>query len=201
MQVVWKPTPGQVALIEPSGADSSECLTGVVIEDHGQDVVIDLGASPHPPDHDVEVVASFFAPDALYRLTGVAHPHEERHSLIDLSVAQIERVQRRNAPRSQSSLEAVLSNLDDPGELVSIVGTTIDVGTGGCRVRTNQPFPIGGDPTVSISLPDGSQVMALGAILQSRLVDDTWEYRIVFLEIEDESRKRLAEIVGDEGST
>lgn len=195
MQVMWKPTPGQVALIEPTEADGVECLTGVVVEDHGPDVVIDLGASPHPPDHDLEVVASFFAPDALYRLSGVARPHLDRRSLIDLAVAEIERVQRRSAPRSPVEVEAVLSNLDEPGALVSLVGRTVDVGTGGCRVRTEHSFPSGGDPTVTLTLADGSQVIALGAILQSRSLDEGFEYRIVFLDIDDESRGRLEHLI------
>lgn len=196
MQVAWKPMPGQVALIEPAAGDR-ECLTGVVIEDSGTDVVIDLGASPHPPEGDCEVVASFFAPDALYRLTGIAHPHGDRRSLIDLTVAGIERVQRRAAPRASEALQAVLSNLDDPGQLVSIVGTTLDLGTGGCRVRTTEPYPLGGDPTVTLTLPDDSEVIALGAILQARAVDDAWEYRLVFLDLDDDSRGRLADLIAE----
>ena len=200
MQVIWKPSPGQVALIEPAGTDEVECLTGVVVEDHGTDVVIDLGASPHPPDHDIEVVASFFAPDALYRLSGVAHPHDGRHSVIDLTIEGIERVQRRSAPRASTELEVVLSNLDEPGELSSVVGTTVDLGIGGCRVRTAEPFPVGGDPTVTVTLPDGAQAFALGAILQARNVDDAWEYRIVFLDIDDDSRKLLTTFVGEDAA-
>ncbi|MGI8794488.1 MAG: PilZ domain-containing protein [Acidimicrobiales bacterium] len=195
MQVAWKPTPGQLALIEPSTGDK-ECLTGVVVEDDGTDVVIDLGASPHPPETDCEVVASFFAPDALYRLKGIAHPHAGRRSVIDLTVAGIERVQRRAAPRAREELVAVLSNLDEPsGELVSIVGRTVDIGTGGCRIRADEAYPLGGDPTITITLPDDTQVIALAAILQARAVDDEWEYRLVFLEVDDDSRFHLAAFV------
>ena len=69
MQVAWKPAPGQVALIEVAGNDR-ECLTGVVVDNNGGPVVVDLGSSPHLPGEDCEVVASFFAPDALYRIHG-----------------------------------------------------------------------------------------------------------------------------------
>ncbi|MBW3615119.1 MAG: hypothetical protein KY439_07415, partial [Actinobacteria bacterium] len=57
MPFAWKPAPGQVALIELS-TGGNECLTGVVLDDDGEgSVVVDLGASPRPPQPECEVVA------------------------------------------------------------------------------------------------------------------------------------------------
>jgi len=197
MPFAWRPAPGQVALIEVPGLD--ECLTGIVVEEGGDDetpLVIDLGASPRPPDPECDVVASFFAPDALYRVSATAVPHNGgTPAVIDLRVHEIERVQRRQAPRARHQLHTVLSNFDDPGALVSVVGETVDLSEGGCRVRTEKMFPHGCDPTVTIALPNGEDVVILGAILQSVADGDGYEYRIVFLEIEEEDRSRLARLV------
>jgi len=201
MPFAWRPVPGQVALIEVAGQDS--CLTGVVVDGPDSDdepIVVDLGGSPGPPSPSVEVIASFFAPDALYRLSATAVPHQNgggaaSAKVIDLRIHTVERVQRRTSPRATVPLRAVMSNLDDPGALVSIVGQTIDLGEGGCRVRTDKPFPPGGDPTVTIHLPDDTTIVSLSAILQSRRSAGSFEYRLVFLDLDDADRLRLAELV------
>ncbi len=203
MPFAWKPLPGQVALIELQ-TGGNDCLTGIVVEGDGGPVVIDLGASPRPAltaGGECEVVASFFAPDALYRLRATLAPHAGgRAAIIDLRIHDIERVQRRSAPRARVALAIVLSNFDDPGgdaagSFTSVVGTSIDVGEGGCRVVTARPFPTGCDPTVTLQLPTGEAVVALSAILQADHTDEGHEYRLVFLELEDTDRLRLAELV------
>jgi hypothetical protein len=201
MPFAWRPVPGQVALIEVAGQDS--CLTGVVVDGSDADdepIVVDLGGSPGPPSQSVEVVASFFAPDALYRLSATAVPHESgggvaSAKVIDLRIHTVERVQRRTSPRATVPLRAVLSNLDEPGALISVVGQTIDLGEGGCRVRTEKAFPPGCDPTVTIHLPDDTTVVTLAAILQARPTAAGFEYRLVFLDLGDADRLRLAELV------
>ena len=203
MPFAWKPVPGQVALIEMS-AGGNECLTGVVLDGEGGPVVIDLGASPLPDQLECEVVASFFAPDALYRMTATLTPHDgSRQEIIDLRVHDIERVQRRTAPRARLAIPVVLSNFDDPaaedsGAFASVIGETIDVGEGGCRVLMPKPFPSGCDPTVTMQLPSGETIVALAAVLQAQATQDgRYEYRLVFLELEDVDRLRLAELVAE----
>ena len=207
MPFAWKPVPGQVALIEMS--DGNECLTGVVLDEEAADgaVVIDLGASPAPADRDRdrEVVASFFAPDALYRMTATLarHEHARIDTIIDLRVHDVERVQRRTAPRARVRLPLVLSNFDDPstedaGAFASVVGETIDVGEGGCRALLPRPFPHGCDPTVTLELPGGDTIVALAAVLQAAATTDgRYEYRLVFLELDDVDRLRLADLVAE----
>ncbi len=200
MPFAWRPVAGQVALIEVAGQES--CLTGVVVggpDAEDEPVVVDLGGSPPPPSSSVEVVASFFAPDALYRLSATAVPHQNgdttpKAKVIDLRVHAIERVQRRTSPRAAVPLRVVMSNFDDPGALVSVVGQTVDLGEGGCRVRTDTAFPPGCDPTLTIHLPDDSEIVTLAAILQARAAAGGFEYRLVFLELDDADRLRLAEL-------
>lgn len=202
MPFAWKPAPGQVALIELS-TGGNECLTGVVLEDDGNEVVVDLGASPLPPTPECEVIASFFAPDALYRMTATLHPHGGQAAIIDLRIHEIERVQRRSAPRARLSLPVVMSNFDDPsaadsGVFSSIKGESIDLGEGGCRVLVSKPFPSGCDPTLTLHLPNGDSIVALAAILQAAMTSDgRYEYRLVFLELEDVDRLRLAELIAE----
>ncbi len=142
MPFAWKPVPGQVALIELQ-AGGNDCLTGVVVDGAHDPVVIDLGASPRPEfasGAGREVVASFFAPDALYRMTATLAPHGAgtTDAIIDLRVHDVERVQRRTAPRTRLSIPVIMSNFDDPsavdrGAFASLVGESIDIGEGGCR--------------------------------------------------------------------
>jgi hypothetical protein len=203
MPFAWKPVAGQVALIEMR-AGGNECLTGVVIDGEAGPVVIDLGASPLPEHAECEVVASFFAPDALYRMTATLTPHDgARQEIIDLRVHDVERVQRRTAPRARLALPVVLSNFDDPsseepGAFASVIGETIDLGEGGCRVLMPKPFPSGCDPTVTLQLPSGETIVALAAVLQANATQDgRYEYRLVFLELEDVDRLRLAELIAE----
>jgi hypothetical protein len=201
MPFAWKPLPGQVALIELAGG-GTDCLTGVVVDgsDDEGPVVVDLGASPRPPAGVCEVVASFFAPDALYRMTATLSAHEGQDAVIDLRVHGIERVQRRTAHRARLAIPAIMSNFDEPGDdqsFTSVVGETVDIGEGGCRAMMPRPFPSGCDPTVTLELPTGETVVALGAVLQATATTDgRYEYRLVFLELEDEDRKRLARLIG-----
>ena len=216
MPFAWKPVPGQVALIELSNG-GNDCLTGVVVD--GLDapngaVVVDLGASPRPDlvagaGGECEVVASFFAPDALYRLTATLAPHDHAatDTIIDLRVHDVERVQRRSAPRARLAVPVVMSNFDDPatedpGAFASLVGETIDIGEGGCRALMPKPFPSGCDPTVTLQLPNGEPIVALAAVLQATATSDgRYEYRLVFLELEDVDRLRLAELVAEPTAT
>ncbi len=197
----WRPAAGQVALIEPLDAGASrDCFTGLVLPDSEERVLVDLGASPRPASQECEVVASFFAPDALYRVKATASKHGHQDAVIDLAIHEIERVQRRSSPRVQLTLPAVLSNFDGPGDLISVTGETLDIGPGGCRVQTAKPFPQGCDPTVSLKLPDGKTLISLGQVLQVEGGGTSWQYRLVFMDLEDNDAERLAKLVVDDAT-
>lgn len=198
MQGGWKPAPGQVTLIEGSG-DDEECLTGIVVGGDETTLLVDLGSCERPPASGSEVLARFFTPLGLYRVTATASTGKERSTLVELAVRSVERVQRREAPRARVALRAVLSDFDSAGEPVSVVGETVDVGPGGCRVRTQKPFPPSCDPTVSLQLPDGHTVSALAAIVQVERTEGNWEYRLVFMSVDDDDASHLA-VVGTAGA-
>ena len=191
----WKPSAGQVALIEVDD-ESDQCLTGVVMAGEGP-VVVDLGSSPRPPLESYEVTASFFAPDALYPVRATAAAHPEQGALIDLTVHEVERVQRRQAERARVSIPVALTAFDDPGDFVSITGQTVDLGPGGCRVRTQTLFPPGCDPTVSLRLPDGDTMVVLAQVLQATSDADAWEYRLAFMDVDDGDGKRLSDLASN----
>lgn len=190
MPFAWKPAPGQVALIELAGSDDGSCFTGIVIGDDtvGDAVVIDLGASPAPPGDNCAVVASFFAPDALYKVTATANPHAGRDKVIDLSVLGVERVQRRAAPRAKVS---VATTLRGSGGVTSS-GKTIDLGEGGCRVLLDAAFPSSDDPIVVLELAAGHTVEVKATIVQAQTgASGAYEYRLVFLDLATDTRRRL----------
>jgi hypothetical protein len=187
----WRPIEGQVALIEPTGTHH-ECLTGVVLESHGDDVVVDLGGSPPPEDPIYKVTVSFFSPEALFRVDATAVPHDGTVSVLDLTILDIERVQRRSSPRLKLAVPVVLSNFDDidpesgGSSFASVTGCSIDLGQGGCRVAVAQPFPAGCDPTVTLHLSAIDTVVALATILEeTELPDGGYEYRLVFTDPDD----------------
>ncbi|MFP5376114.1 MAG: PilZ domain-containing protein, partial [Acidimicrobiia bacterium] len=148
-----------------------------------------------------EVVASFVAPDALYRVRATLSPHDGAAGVVDLRSHHVERVQRRAASRVALAVPAVLSNFDDPAAddraaFSSVSGETVDLGEGGCRVRVRHPFPEGCDPTVTLELP-GRSVVALAAISQALELPDGHEYRLVFLAIDDADRAALRRLAAD----
>jgi PilZ domain-containing protein len=187
----WRPAAGQIALIEPVGAGPGrDCLTGVVVP--GERIVVDLGASPRPDEDISDVVASFFAPDALYRLSATAT--QEAEGLLVLDVAAVERVQRRHAPRAMLALPVRLGVGATAGPSV-LMGETVDVSAGGCRVTTERPWPDQSDPVVSIDLPDGEAVVTQARIVTVDLTGGGWEYRLAFPELDDHGRERLSRLV------
>ena len=189
--VQWRPSAGQIALIEPIGAaPGRDCLTGIVVP--GERIVVDLGASPRPDQDVSDVVASFFAPDALYRLS--ARATQESDGLLVLDVDAVERVQRRDAPRAMVALPVRLGVGLTPSPAV-LTGETVDVSCGGCRVTTERPWPEHSDPVVSIELPGGEAVVTQARVVTVDLTGRGWEYRLAFPEIDDGDRARLSRLV------
>ena len=189
----WRPAAGQIALIEPVDASPGrDCLTGVVVP--GNRILVDLGASPRPESDVAEVVASFFAPDALYRL--FAKAHQEADGLVSLDVSAVERVQRRANPRVQVVLPVRLGvGVGDAAEAAVLSGETVDLSTGGCRVMTDRPWPTEADPVVTIDLPDGEAVSTPARVVTVDLNGDGWEYRLAFPGIAEPDAERLSRLV------
>jgi hypothetical protein len=201
--MTWYPASGQLALIEltDEAAANAAPLTGVVVGSGDGSVVIDLGASPRPEPSPCDVVVSFFTPEALYRVIGVATERAQSPGLVDLEPRDIERVQRRAVPRVKLTLPVALSAFDQDGDFSTVTGETLDLGSGGCRVVTNRPFVRGVDPTVSITMPEGAPVVVLAEVLERTAPDsgDLTEYRLRFLTVDDDDLVRLKALVASSG--
>ena len=187
---LWRPPVGTTTLVEPVVPEPGhEALTATVLADDR--LLLDLGASPRPLEA-TDVVVSFFTPEALMRVTGVLVAVKERErTLYELVVKELECVQRREAPRVEITLLASLIVPDAPGPMVSVLGKTKNVSAGGCRLTTEQQLA-GGDPMVSLDLPDdGEPVVAQATVLSSEHVGSTWDYRLRFTSIDRDDRARL----------
>jgi hypothetical protein len=181
---------GTTTLVEPVEPEPGhETLTATVLADDR--LLLDLGASPRP-SRATDVVASFFTPDALMRVTGVLVAVDERErTLYELVVNDLECVQRREAPRVEIELAASLLVPDAPGPMVSVLGRTKNVSSGGCRLTTEQQLA-GSDPMVSLDLADESTpVIAQATVLSSEHHGSTWDYRLRFTSIDRDDRARL----------
>jgi hypothetical protein len=194
--MTWYPASGQLALIELTDESAPDTpLTGVVVGNGDGSVVIDLGASPRPETSPCDVVVSFFTPDALYRVIGVATERPQSPGLVDLEPREVERVQRRAVPRVKATLPVALSAFDQNGDFSSVTGETTDLGGGGCRVVTSRPFVRGVDPTVSITMAEGPPVVVLAEVLERMSDDKQTEYRLRFLTVDDDDLVRLKALV------
>lgn len=199
----FRPRAGQVVLLEYEG-DHAEgtCLTGLVVKDEGGDVTIDVGASGPAPAEGSKVVASVFAPEALYRLHATARPG--RGGLVALDpVHEIERVQRRSWPRRALHLSVTLVPLDGTGtdaDFTGVAGRTVDVGVGGMRVETIQPLPGGIDPSVMMTLEDGTSMFLPTRVVHVDIGPESCEYRLAFHELPEDDAARLAALVSGRDS-
>lgn len=190
MQLTWNPTPGQVALIE---GPADVCLTGVVLSADNHVVRIDVPSGAARPEDGVVILASFFQADALYQAK--AEARFDGPEVLELELTDVQRIQRRTGVRTQLSLPVSLSCLDGPSDFVAVVGTTIDLGLGGCRVRTLKELPLGVDPTVTIDLDATHSVVAGAHVVDHNHLPDGWEYRIAFDELDEQGARLLADLV------
>jgi hypothetical protein len=192
----WRPPVGEIALIEPMhGGEDRTCLTGVVADVDGDRVRVELDSAALLPDEHDDVVVSLFQPDALYKLTGTAMLNLGPPPALDLEIKDTERIQRRAAPRLRCELPVELSALDGSGSFSTVLGRTVDIGAGGCRVLTWQAYDTGSDPTVSIELPDGERVVALARVLEAGEEDELHSYRLVFVKLDPADIRRVSTLV------
>ena len=192
--MTYRPLPGQVALLEHprTGAADVTGLVGTAGDDHFE---VDLGLSNAVPPEPEEVVVSVCAPDALYRLSAKATPGNSQGIVVLSDIHELERIQRRTAVRVPIRLGVSVACLDDPTlGLRSVTGYTIDIGVGGVQVQTLRALP-DCDPTVMLTLPDGTRVAALTLVLQSEPNDEGFRSRLVFQDLEPDTMTALSSLV------
>jgi hypothetical protein len=191
--VTYQPLPGQVALLERPG-DAAE-MTGLVGAAEGDQFEIDLGLGNSVSREPEEVVVSVCAPEALYRLRAKASPGRGDGIVVLSDVHELERIQRRTAVRVPIRLGVSLACLDDPtAGLRAVTGYTIDIGVGGVQVQTLRPLP-DCDPTVMLTLPDGTRVAALTLVLQTTPHGDGYRSRLCFQDLPADTMTALSALV------
>jgi hypothetical protein len=167
-------------------------LVGVADDDRFE---IDLGMGNTMSSEPEEVVISVCAPEALYRLSAKATPGRGEGIVVLSDVHELERIQRRTAVRVPMRLGVSLACLDDPtAGLQAVAGYTIDIGVGGLQVQTLRPLP-DCDPTVMLTLPDGSSVAALALVLQTTPYGDGYRSRLSFQDLPADTMTALSALV------
>jgi hypothetical protein len=179
---------GQVVLVELG----DEALTGVVTDVASDVVVLDLTTAALPPD-DTDVLASVFAPEALYRARATAHLVDGSSIRLD-RIHDVETVQRRRWPRRPLSVPISLLAVDGPSPAAA-VGETIDLGVGGTHVRTSSALPAGVDPLATLTLPDGDVIILPTRVVFAHAEADGFEYRLAFQDIDPDDAARLSKLL------
>ncbi len=104
--------------------------------------------------------------------------------------------ERRRWTRRPLELRVRFGDLDashDPDLAGLGEGVSIDLGLGGLSLRTTGRMPAAVDPTVWFSLPDGTSVVVLARVVHAhREPDGGWTYRLMFLDVDDETGEALA---------
>jgi hypothetical protein len=193
MSTTFRPSPGQVALLEHSDADRVE--TGLVAISDDDRVVVDLGPNtPDQPEHE-DVLVSVCAPDALYRLKATADPGRDRGIVVLSGLEEVDRIQRRATARIPLRLGVALASLDEPTtEIHSVTGFTIDIGVGGVQVETMRALPPG-DPTVMLTLPEGTPIVALAQVLETREDHGAYRTRLAFKDLPPDAMTALKALI------
>jgi PilZ domain len=180
----FHPIAGQIALIEPVPQTldvpaAGGALTGVV-ETAGTDSLTIMGLSSRALADNAEVVVSIFAPEALYRIQGLAHWGDSGRLVID-PIHDVKQIQRRRWRRHPVHFNVTLASLDEADDDVGgVAGRTIDLGMGGLRVETIRRLRPGADPTVIFTLPDGSSVVARTTVTSVSVSESGCEYGLAF---------------------
>lgn len=185
----WRPPVGTTTLVETE-IQGVAPLTATVLDDDR--LLLDVGASPRPVPAVFDAVASFFTPEALLRVTGVMTLANDEAGIYELTVKDVQRVNRRASRRVDVELKASLVVADDAGPTVSVIGHTVNVSAGGCRVVTDKPLPGGSDPMVTLELGNGVTVVAGCSLLCTEHEGAEWDHRLMFTAIDPDDRDRIA---------
>jgi hypothetical protein len=193
----WSVRRGHLVLIEPEGADSEACLTGLVeaIPDD-ETVIVDLGSSPRLGPLPCPVHVSLYTPEAFYHAAAEATAANgaDDDRVINLRVTEVESIPRR-AARLAAAIPIGLAGFDHLGSFVAAAGETIDLSAGGCRVKVDAPLPSHGPAALMVPVDDGVPIVALAAIKEETPRRRAWEYRLSFLRISEDDAERLTALV------
>lgn len=181
----WRPPAGTTTVLEVGDRPP---ITAVVLDDDDR-LLVDIGAAAPPAADATEVLASFFAPDALVIVTGKLVVADDERGQYELVVDDLRRVERRKTRRVEIDLPCSLTAPD-----VVVKGHTLNVSAGGCRVVTDRQFPAGDEPIISFQLTGGETLVAVAFVVARAHEGDTWDYRLMFTDIDPADRDRLNDL-------
>lgn len=181
---------GQVVLVEWPDADLA-AVTGLVLTvGHGA-LHVDLTSDIRPDLDGTEVVLSVFASEAMYRAHATLWLKEDRVAELRNLVAD-EPIQRRRWPRCRVSLAVSMVPVDGA---TCVCGETVDLSMGGTRVVTHEPLPLGQDPLLAITMPEGDIVLIPSRVIRAEHESDGFSYGLVFPEVDGDEAARIAGLV------
>lgn len=186
----WQPPDGAECYLEVASGDPAVSCTGITVPGNGVRIELDRTAPSELLDRPVVVTCG--TPEALHVLNGRLRPVDDGARFVELHTADVMHLQRRAEPRIDIRVPVTLADAEGPSPMVSVVGRTVNLSSGGCRVVCDEPLPSGVDPVVTLQLDDGKPpVTAEAAVVERDRVEDGWGYRLVFTDIRVDDRVRL----------
>ena len=113
-----------------------------------------------------------------------------------MTTIEAERVRsadRRQWPRAEVRLPVHL--VDTEGTFSVVSGQTLDIGIGGLRVRVEGPLSGAVEATVRIELSSDHALVCEALVADGGAVDDGWEYRMAFRNLDPDDIAALEDIV------
>ena len=112
-----------------------------------------------------------------------------------MSVIEAERLggtQRRRWPRAAVRLPLRVVETEDSFRVV--IGETLDVGVGGARALLAAPLLGTLEATVHLELGDRPPLVCEALVVDGRAVEDGWEYRLAFRNLDADETMALADV-------
>jgi c-di-GMP-binding flagellar brake protein YcgR len=120
----------------------------------------------------------------IYRFGGALSSQKGGSLSISLN-GEVERIQRREFVRVSASLDVNVRGID---EAIGGDTNTIDVSVNGIAVNDKWRLPIGLDVRVTLALPDGEPLRALGRVVRQGAEENHKGIRLDSLPRQDEDR-------------
>ncbi len=113
-----------------------------------------------------------------------------------VNVIEAERVDGSDRRRwHRARVRLPLRLIDTEGDFRVLVGETVDLGVGGARVLVDGPLPGALRATVQLELSDGPALLCEATVAGGGAVEDGWEYRLAFADLEVHEVEALEQVV------
>ncbi len=110
-----------------------------------------------------------------------------------IEAERIRGADRRRWPRAEVRLPVHL--IDTEGSFSVVSGETVDISIGGLRARVEGPLSGAVEATVRIDLSGGHALLCEALVAGGGAVEDGWEYRLAFRNLDPDDITALEDIV------